>query len=245
MQVLRIALAGVAAVLLASTPAAAQHSVLSNGARRTLDCDGQDVKVSGSKNELTLRGNCPRVDVAGAANVISIDAADRIEVTGSGNRVTWQRGVSRETPRVSSTGLNTVQRAAASGDAPSTTAESRRDRQQSPPPEQSAPSGTPAGRSTAASSSSEDVSVLTSNGSHSIDCRGRNVRILGSRNRVTLGGECPEVQIAGDDNTVSIEVAGRISVPGEGNEVTWTRVSTGQEPRTIVTGERNQIARKR
>jgi hypothetical protein len=247
MHVFRLTLAVLVSLACSSAVALAQHAVLSNGERRTLDCHGQDVKVTGSRNELTLRGSCPRVDVAGAANVIAIETVDRIDVTGTGNRVTWARGLTRPAPRVSTTGVNAVEQAEVTANSTTTTptdlARSKAAPAQSSTP--AAPHDSVGERSTSVSSSDDGVSVLTDNGTHTIECRGRRVLVAGSGNRLTLDGPCPEVQISGDRNTVDIDVAGRINVPGTGNTVSWFRASNGQEPRTSVTGNRNRITQRR
>jgi hypothetical protein len=88
--------------------AAAQIAISGGNQRRTFECGGKNVIVSGSMNELTLRGECPRIDITGGGNTISVDQVGRIDITGAGNRVTWARALDGTRPRVSTTGVGNV-----------------------------------------------------------------------------------------------------------------------------------------
>jgi hypothetical protein len=50
------------------------------------------VNVQGAGNELTFTGACGTVNVVGARNVIRLDSADSINVTGSFVKVTYKNG---------------------------------------------------------------------------------------------------------------------------------------------------------
>jgi Protein of unknown function (DUF3060) len=264
--------------LCVTAPAAAQHRVTSSGEQRTIECGGQTVSVSGSKNDLTLRGDCPRVDVAGVGNTVAIEGAGAIEVTGTGNRVTWQRALKGEAPRVSTTGLNSVQRAAGAASAqrapkdqgpasnrpakpgsaetspsaagteakkaptnpgspekPSSEPPSRQTRPQTPKP---------TGSSQSYSSTSQEVSVLTDNNEDVIECKGRKVRVMGDENRLELRGDCPDVSVSGDKNVLSVEIATRIQLTGDDNELSWARAAVGSEPRISIPGDRNRVTHR-
>lgn len=92
------------------------------------------------------------------------------------------------------------------------------------------------------SSSATEVAVATDDNVDRIECRGRRVRILGDRNRLTLG-ECAEVWVAGSRNHLTIEVASRIALPGDDNTVVWSFASSGVEPHVSSDGRRNRISR--
>ncbi|MCE9672492.1 DUF3060 domain-containing protein [Myxococcus stipitatus] len=74
----------------------------------TLDCgDGGKAEIVGSSNKVTLTGVCAHVEVTGSDNKVVVNAARRIETTGSGNSVTWKQGAEKgKKPRVSNTGTN-------------------------------------------------------------------------------------------------------------------------------------------
>ena len=71
-------------------------------------CEANErVVISGSENRVTLTGACAKVAVMGSKNVVAIDGASRIAVMGTGNEVTWKRGVGGKGPNVSRMGTNT------------------------------------------------------------------------------------------------------------------------------------------
>jgi hypothetical protein len=57
---------------------------------------------------MTVTGDCRKVDVSGTSNTVSIEAVAAIEVTGTNDRVTWQRSLRGDAPRVSRTGLGSA-----------------------------------------------------------------------------------------------------------------------------------------
>ncbi len=54
---------------------------------------------------LHLVGRCPRVDITGAGNEVTIDLAGTISVTGTRDKVTWHDGLDGRQPSVTTTGL--------------------------------------------------------------------------------------------------------------------------------------------
>ena len=79
----------------------------------------------------------------------------------------------------------------------------------------------------------------------SIDCSGREVSILGSRNTLRLHGSCPMVIVTGSDNEVDIDASERIRVSGDRNRIIWTSVISGgaKTPRVDNTGQQNRISK--
>ena len=75
-----------------------------------------------------------------------------------------------------------------------------------------------------------------------IDCKKRHVLIAGNGSQLVLEGECPLVEVSGNDNQVTIESVGKISVAGDGNMVTWEQGIEKAKPQTSDTGENNLIA---
>lgn len=128
----RVALRGIAlaaALTAAAAPVRADDNVVfaDTGATAVHDCgQGGKVAINGARNDIRLTGTCARVivggtgntvtavtvtalAVTGAANTIAVDAAAKVALGGTRNRVTWRSG---KRPRVSATGIeNTVARA--------------------------------------------------------------------------------------------------------------------------------------
>jgi Protein of unknown function (DUF3060) len=231
--------------LVAIAAAQAQTTMTSSGQRRSIACDGETVQITGSRNTLTITGDCQKVDVAGTGNVVTIEAVERIEVTGTNNRVTWQRALRGDAPRVSRTGLgNTIARAEPAEPPSSDSA---------PPPARSGRAGT---APPAASASASDgngsatptvtgamVKLIEDNREDTIDCRGRQVSILGSKNSLRLRGTCPLVIVSGSDNIIDIDTADRIRTSGDRNRLTWTRLAAGTEPKVQNTGTDNRVSK--
>lgn len=71
---------------------------------RTVACAGGSVSVSGITNSVTITGHCTSVSVSGIQNQVTVDTADRIQASGSGNRITYHNG----SPEIGNSGLNNV-----------------------------------------------------------------------------------------------------------------------------------------
>ena len=77
-----------------------------------------------------------------------------------------------------------------------------------------------------------------------IDCGGREVSILGSRNTLHLRGSCPMVIVTGTDNVIDVDNTQRIRTTGDRNRVVWTSVIDGATtPRIENTGQQNRISK--
>jgi hypothetical protein len=252
--------------------AAAQNTLTMSGERRTVACGGDTLRITGQKNTVTVTGECRKVDVSGTGNTVSIESVMAIEVTGTNNRVTWQRALNGDDPRVSVTGHNTVTRASAPPPPPAApskpSARAKPEREPAPPaagpvPAAPAPAApTPADASPAAPAKASSraagarrgmtppatteaaVTVLEDGRDDSIDCRGREVSVLGSRNTLRLRGSCPTVIVSGSDNEVDVDTTQRIRATGDRNRVVWTRVIDGATtPRIENTGQQNRISK--
>jgi hypothetical protein len=267
----RLLLVLVAVAIAGVSTAEAQKKLSVSGQKRSIACgSGETVQIVGQRNTLTVTGDCRKVDVSGANNIISIEAVGSIEVTGTDNDITWQRAIGGNAPRVSTTGAgNKINRAAAADGADRAPAADRGaapDRVSAAPvtPHASDPGSPPAAgaRSTSppstaapstAARSRRPLSPTTSSGAavkileddrhDAIDCNGRDISILGSRNVLQLRGICPAVIVSGSDNEIDIDAAQRIETTGDRNRVTWVDVTTGREPRVQNTGTRNRISK--
>jgi DUF3060 family protein len=65
-----------------------------------------EVEVNGNDNSVTLTGDCKSINVSGANNKVKAEGVATIDVTGSGNEVTWKRAVGGKKPKVNRTGVN-------------------------------------------------------------------------------------------------------------------------------------------
>ncbi|HXO81626.1 MAG TPA: DUF3060 domain-containing protein [Mycobacterium sp.] len=91
-----------------STAPAGQNITVSGiNEARTIACNGGSVSVSGITNNVVITGHCASVTVSGIQNQITVDAADMIQASGSGNQVTYHSG----SPKIDNSGFgNNVQR---------------------------------------------------------------------------------------------------------------------------------------
>ena len=74
------------------------------GENRALECQDNTVTVSGMQNKLEITGHCDAVIVSGIENIIVVDSAATIGVSGFDNRVTFHTGQ----PEVSNSGQSNV-----------------------------------------------------------------------------------------------------------------------------------------
>lgn len=63
------------------------------------------VSVNGSGNQVTLTGECQRVEITGSNNLVTMEAVGRISVNGSANRATYVRGLGKKAPKIERTGV--------------------------------------------------------------------------------------------------------------------------------------------
>ncbi|WIM88874.1 DUF3060 domain-containing protein [Candidatus Mycobacterium wuenschmannii] len=85
-------------------PAGENITVSGISEARTIACSGGSISVSGITNNVTITGHCARLIVSGIQNQISIDTADAIEASGSGNQVTYHGG----SPKIGKSGIDNV-----------------------------------------------------------------------------------------------------------------------------------------
>jgi hypothetical protein len=71
---------------------------------RTIACNGGSVSVSGITNNVVITGHCAGVIVSGIQNQVSVDSADKIQASGSGNQITYHTG----SPTIGNSGLGNV-----------------------------------------------------------------------------------------------------------------------------------------
>ncbi|MEB4208446.1 DUF3060 domain-containing protein [Mycobacterium sp. 94-17] len=109
-----LALAGLVAVGLhaglaggqATVPESGTLQVSGTGTTKTIPCHLGYLSVSGKQNTLTLTGHCTSVSVSGSGNRVTVDSADAVSASGTGNSVVYHWG----SPRVVNTGAANVVR---------------------------------------------------------------------------------------------------------------------------------------
>jgi len=246
--------------LLCSLSAAAQViAIHDNGVKKDLDCNGLDVMVAGNDARLRLRGDCKRVTVTGNDNTVTVDGAERLEVLGNENEVTWARGVGADAPRVSNVGnRNSVRQAGAkvlrvddgsehveimgSGSTLSIGSSAGG----------VTLSGANAGRSagsvavSSSGSSSGGKLVLNASGStDTLECQGRTVTINGSSNTYDFRGDCESLVVNGTHNEVTLDGVRKIVVPGAHNQIRWARALGRDAPTITVNGVQSRVSQSR
>ena len=88
-----------------STAPAGQNITVSGISEvRTIACNGGSVSVSGITNHVVVTGHCASLTVSGIQNQITVDAADTIQASGSGNHVTYHTG----SPTIGNSGFGNV-----------------------------------------------------------------------------------------------------------------------------------------
>jgi hypothetical protein len=162
------------------------------------DCTGKDVYVSGSSNQLTLRGTCGALHILGSANNIHGDAFSEISILGSGNIVSYA-GKALAVNNVGSANIVTRREAGSS-------------------------SGSADAAETEESASGSEPIEVTGSGRHAeYDCtKIGSIGVSGSDNVVRLHGVCKNITVSGSGNHVMFDTAARLSVSGAGNVVRWT-----------------------
>ncbi|MBK8353112.1 MAG: DUF3060 domain-containing protein [Saprospirales bacterium] len=57
----------------------------------TLTATDKAIVIDGNENKITITGNCKQIYIKGKNNDITIESLDNIEITGSGNFVSWEK----------------------------------------------------------------------------------------------------------------------------------------------------------
>lgn len=88
-------------------PEGNKFEVSGMGGNETHRCTPKtEVEINGSDNTVTLTGDCKSINVSGANNKVKAEGVAAIDVTGSGNEVTWKRAVGGKKPKVNRSGVN-------------------------------------------------------------------------------------------------------------------------------------------
>jgi hypothetical protein len=247
--------------------ARAQVAMSQSNQKKTFDCGGKDAQITGSMNELTLKGECTSVTILGSSNTVGVESVEEIHITGTGNKVTWQKTPVEKGPMITKSGLNNVVTqakpkaqpgapamaadAAPAGDpAPAPAAKMSASKSSAGSTKSAAGKPAAAPKTSAAASTSSPkssggpaIEVSDEKSTRTIDCRGRGVAVLGNSNRLTLRGTCGTVDVKGNDNIISVDTVQAIAATGNHNRVTWSRAAEGEQPSVSDLGNENAIRR--
>jgi hypothetical protein len=68
--------------------------------------EGRHFEITGNNDEITIGGECSRVEVVGHDNKIILDSVGIIEVVGSNNLITYHQGLNGPHPKIDTAGEN-------------------------------------------------------------------------------------------------------------------------------------------
>jgi hypothetical protein len=63
----------------------------SNQETAEINATDKAIVISGNENKITITGNCSQLFITGKNNDIVVESLDTIEITGSGNFVSWEK----------------------------------------------------------------------------------------------------------------------------------------------------------
>ncbi len=105
--------------------------------------------------------------------------------------------------------------------------------------------GEAAGGTTVETEETADALIIhASDAVVSADCAGKRVEVRGVRNSISLTGDCPILQVSGNENAITISSVASIVVTGSTNAVSWTQGVGGQDPTVSDTGTMNVISQE-
>jgi hypothetical protein len=235
------------------TPAAA-IDIVGNERTDTLDCGGQNVRIGGQRNTITLIGSCPRLDVTGSNNIVKVEALEAVDITGAANTVEWQHSLAGDRPRLSSNGFgNSLVHAEdappppAAEPAPAEAPAADEPMLPEEPALPTAPAESPAGDEpmlpdepappTEIAIEAWDQAIVSfeSGQTLNLECGdGGLVMLLGGGNSVTITGTCRGVQVVGAGNQVWIERAHSIEIAGSASTVIWQNGPDDATPPAVI-----------
>lgn len=88
------------------------------------------------------------------------------------------------------------------------------------------------------------MAINRSDRKNTLSAKGKAVSVNGSRNRLTITRNCPQLAVSGNNNVIYIDTVADIIVPGSGNKIYWRRSLTkNRPPRINNLGKSNVITR--
>jgi Protein of unknown function (DUF3060) len=68
--------------------------------------EGRHFEITGNNDQITIAGDCSKVEVLGAGNKITLDAVGIITLVGNNNLVTYRQGLNGGHPKIETVGEN-------------------------------------------------------------------------------------------------------------------------------------------
>ncbi|MEG1274034.1 MAG: DUF3060 domain-containing protein [Acinetobacter sp.] len=59
----------------------------------TYDCEGRNVTIPAPDSNITLKGNCPVMDVIGPDTIVHVEAVNKIRISGPNSKVYYKRSL--------------------------------------------------------------------------------------------------------------------------------------------------------
>jgi hypothetical protein len=85
------------------------------------------------------------------------------------------------------------------------------------------------------------VEVMTSDQNVKYQGEGRHFEITGNNDAVTIAGDCSKVEVIGDNNKITLDAVGIITLVGHNNLVTYRQGLNGAHPKIETVGENNKV----
>ena len=84
----------------------AKEEVMASDVKQTFQGEGRHFEITGNNDEITISGECSKVEVVGHDNKISLVSVGWIEVMGQNNLITYHRGLNGPRPKIDAAGEN-------------------------------------------------------------------------------------------------------------------------------------------
>lgn len=232
----RLAASLIVTALMAAMPARARSELLFQAEGQTLtgNCTGEDVRLEGNHNRVTLSGLCGSLLVKGLANSVQLAMAPggALRVEGAQNHI--QYTVRGNPPAIVILGPdNEVTTSGHADIAPPAPVPASL----AAPKPAAPPSPTPASAGPLALSGDDEERLA--------DCAGRDVLVTGHRSAYVIRGMCRSLVVRGDLLTVQaiLQPGAHITVAGQGSIVSWAMQGRGHPPAGTVHGAGSRIQR--
>jgi len=86
----------------------ADVTIEKNQQKRSINCGGGSVSITGDQNDVTLTGECDTLSIDGNANLVNVEAVAHITTRGNRNKVYWGKGVGGKAPKISNPGTANI-----------------------------------------------------------------------------------------------------------------------------------------
>jgi hypothetical protein len=182
-----------------------------------INADGKPEMITGSNNNIRIKGDCSNLRVFGSNNYVSVEKVGQIEMAGSNNRIEYVSGMDTSQPKITNFGAdNEAKQVAALGPGPSP------------------------GKDSAESDSSAQV-IRGSNAEREEKVQRPRVRLVGSNNEIKLTGTVDELFIDGSNNEIQVDQVGHVYFHGSNNELTYATQPPGGSVKTDDNGANNVV----